>query len=104
VINGLVGLRPRADETLEVNPLVPDGTWDYFCLDQVRYHGRWLTILYDLTGKRYRTGKGLRVFANGRAVAISDKLTRVTALGPETLRSVDRLAVGSAWESSNSQG
>ena len=47
VISGLIGLRPRADETVEVNPLVPEGTWDYFCLDQIRYHGRWLTILFD---------------------------------------------------------
>ena len=39
VISGLIGLRPRADETVEVNPLVPEGAWDYFCLDQIRYHG-----------------------------------------------------------------
>ena len=54
MISGLIGLRPRADETVEVNPLVPGGTWDYFCLDQIRYHGRWLTILFDKTGEHYR--------------------------------------------------
>ncbi len=79
VISGLVGLRPRPDATVEVNPLVPEGTWDYFCLDQVRYHGHWLTILFDRTGERYKKGKGLRVFADGREIAAADKLSRLTA-------------------------
>ena len=79
VISGLIGLRPRADETVEVNPLVPEGTWDWFCLDQVRYHGRWLTIVYDKTGTRYGKGKGLRVLADGKEIAVSDSLRRVTA-------------------------
>jgi len=82
VINGLVGLRPRADDTVEVNPLVPDGAWDYFCLDQVRYHGRWLTILYDKSGERYGKGKGLRVFAGGREIGAADSLKRLTATLP----------------------
>lgn len=78
VISGLIGLRPRPDEVVEVNPLVPADTWDCFCLDQVRYHGRWLTILYDKTGKRYGKGKGLRVFADGREIARSDVLAPVS--------------------------
>ena len=84
VITGLLGLRPRADETVEVNPLVPE-TWDWFCLDQVRYHGRWLTILYDKTGERYKKGKGLRIFADGKEVAASETLSRLAApLPPRT--------------------
>jgi predicted GH43/DUF377 family glycosyl hydrolase len=82
IISGLVGLRPRADETVEVNPLLPDGTWDYFCLDQVRYHGHWLTILYDKNGERYSKGKGLRIFADGMELASAGGLTRVTAQLP----------------------
>lgn len=39
VITGLVGLRPRPDNTIEVNPLVPENKWDWFCLDNVLYHG-----------------------------------------------------------------
>ena len=38
VITGLVGLRPRDDDTLEVNPLAP-ADWDYFALDDVPYRG-----------------------------------------------------------------
>ena len=79
VISGLIGLRPRGDETVEVNPLVPADAWDYFCMDQIRYHGRWLTILYDKTGERYKKGKGLRVFADGKEIAAAEGLSRVTA-------------------------
>lgn len=78
VITGLVGLRPRADDTVEVNPLLPEGTWDGFCLDHVRYHGRVLTILYDRSGDRYGRGKGLRVLVDGKEIAASDRLGRVT--------------------------
>jgi len=77
VISGLVGLRPRPDDTVEVNPLVPPGTWDWFCLDNVLYHGRVLTILWDRTGDKYERGRGLRVFAEGRQIAQSDSLGRV---------------------------
>jgi predicted GH43/DUF377 family glycosyl hydrolase len=77
VITGLAGLRPRADDTVEVNPLVPEGTWDWFCLDNVWYHGRILTIVWDKDGTRYGKGKGLRVLADGREIAMSERLTRV---------------------------
>ncbi|MFA5189439.1 MAG: glycosyl hydrolase family 65 protein [Verrucomicrobiia bacterium] len=77
IITGLVGLRPRADDTVEVNPLAPDD-WDYFCLDNIAYHGRTLTILWDKTGQRYGKGQGLRVLADGREIAAAGKLQRVT--------------------------
>ena len=82
IITGLVGLRPRADDTVEVNPLVPAGKWDWFCLDQLSYHDRALTILWDETGKKYGKGKGLRVFADGVEIANSPSLTRVTGQLP----------------------
>ena len=78
IITGLVGLRPRTDDVVEVHPLVPDGKWDWFCLDKVVYHGRTLTILWDKTGTKYGRGKGLRVFADEREIAHSETLGRVT--------------------------
>lgn len=78
VIGGLVGLVPREDSTVLVDPLVPVDTWDWFCLDNLRYHGRALTILWDRGGQKYRKGKGIHVFADGTEVARSDDLTRVT--------------------------
>lgn len=77
VISGLIGLRPRPDATVEVNPLVPRD-WASFCLDRVPYHGHLLTILWDQTDERYHKGKGMRVFADGREIAASVNLGRVT--------------------------
>ena len=83
VISGLVGLRPQLDDTLVVNPLLPDGTWDHFCLDNVVYHGHVVAILWDKDGTRYGKGRGLRVYADGELVAQSDTLTKVTGRLPD---------------------
>jgi len=82
VISGLVGLRPRADSTVVVNPLLPPGTWDAFCLDNVAYHGHILTILWDKTGKTYGQGTGLRVLCDGLLIAHAPALQRVTGRLP----------------------
>ena len=81
VITGVVGLRPRSDDTVEVQPMAPK-SWDYFALDGVRYHGHKLSILWDRSGNRYRRGRGLTLIADGRSVAHSAQLKRLTALLP----------------------
>jgi hypothetical protein len=55
IINDLVGLKPRADNVLEISPLIPKGKWDWFLLDKVPYHG-----------KHYGKGAGFFVFADGK--------------------------------------
>ena len=82
VIGGLVGLVPREDSIVLVNPLLPAEAWDWFCLDNVLYHGRVLTILWDRSGDKYGKGKGLHVFADGDEIAGSNELTRVTGKLP----------------------
>jgi len=79
LITGVIGLRPRADDTVEVDPLLPDGTWDWFCLDGVNYHGHTLTILWDKDGQRYGRGKGLIVLADGKKIAHASKLMQLKA-------------------------
>lgn len=69
VINGLVGLRPQADERVVVRPLVPADKWDWFCLDGIPYHDRLLTIAWDRDGTRYGKGAGLSILANGKRIA-----------------------------------
>ena len=68
VISGLVGLQLRDGGEMIVDPLIPEGSWDWFCLDGIQYDGSNLTILYDKTGQKYRQGQGLRVFANGKEI------------------------------------
>ena len=83
VITGLVGLRPRADNILEINPLIstdPHSTnsIDYFCLENIPYHGQWVTIMYDHDGRHYKKGAGLSVYVNGRQVLTPSALGRKT--------------------------
>jgi predicted GH43/DUF377 family glycosyl hydrolase len=82
IITGLAGLRPQADDTIEVNPLLPADTWDWFCLDNVLYHGRIVTIVWNKTGEKYGRGKGLRVFADGRQIAQADSVQRLAVKLP----------------------
>ena len=77
MITGLVGLRPRADRTLEVNPLVPDSEWDWFCLDNVRYHNHIITIIWDRHGDKYHHGKGLTLLVDGKKVGNRPDLGRL---------------------------
>jgi mannosylglycerate hydrolase MGH1-like protein/glycosyl hydrolase family 65/F5/8 type C domain-containing protein len=82
VITGVVGLRPRADDSVEVNPLAPR-EWAWFALDDVRYHGRRLAVLWDRDGTRYGRGPGLVLLADGRVIGRSPGLGRLVAyLGP----------------------
>ena len=78
IVTGLCGLVPRADDTVEVKPLLPAGTWDWFCLDGVPYHGRSVTIVWDRDGSHFARGPGLTVSVDGRTVAHGDRLDRVT--------------------------
>jgi hypothetical protein len=78
IISGVVGLVPREGNTVEVWPLLPEGTWNYFCLDGVPYHGHTLTILWDEDGSHYGRGKGLMVLADGKEIARSIQLEKIT--------------------------
>ena len=77
IITGLVGLRPRIDDMVEVNPLIPEGKWDWFCLDNILYHGHNLTIIWDKDGSRYHQGKGLSVLVDGKKAGHLDTLGRL---------------------------
>lgn len=78
LITGICGLQPQADNSITVNPLIPEGKWTYFCLDNVRYHGHDITILYDKDGQRYHQGKGLMVFVDGVKKASADGIRKIT--------------------------
>ncbi len=82
LITGVVGLRPRADDVVEVHPLLPKETWDWFCLDGVKFHGHTLTILWDKAGTRYNRGQGLSVLSEGNVIVRSDTLEPVTGQLP----------------------
>lgn len=77
IISGLIGVIPSEFDQLEINPIIPEGKWDYFCLDHLQYHGKEITVVYDVTGEHYTYGKGFAVYVNGREVFRTDKLGKV---------------------------
>jgi hypothetical protein len=83
VITGLVGIVPRADDVLEIDPLLPADAWDWFCLDGVPYRGHAVTVLWDRTGARYGRGAGLSVWVDGQLVAQRAQLQRLEVSLPK---------------------
>jgi hypothetical protein len=77
VISGLVGLQLAADGTIDVDPLVPEDKWEWFCLDQVGFAGHSLCVRYDRTGSRYGGRPGLSVFVDGGEIGHSARLARL---------------------------
>ncbi len=73
VISGLIGVRPRADNTFELKPLVP-ASWDHFVLENLPYHGHLMTVLYDKDGSYYQRGSGLQIFEDGAVIYTSPTL------------------------------
>jgi sucrose-6-phosphate hydrolase SacC (GH32 family) len=73
VLSGLVGIRPRANGTVVVSPLLP-ATTRHFAVDHVLCHGQILSIFFDRDGSRYGRGPGLNVLANGNQVAHAPRL------------------------------
>ena len=72
IITGLCGIRPSKGDTLSINPLL-DNSIQYFCLDDVLYHGHKLTVVYDEDGSKYKLGKGLTVFIDGNKIPLIKK-------------------------------
>ncbi|HEX6960864.1 MAG TPA: glycosyl hydrolase family 65 protein, partial [Lacipirellula sp.] len=86
VISGLVGIVPRADEVLVIDPLLPEDAWDWFCLDGVPYHGRTVTVAWDRDGSRYQRGTGLAVWIDGQEAARSSDLAQLEVRLPKNSR------------------
>ncbi len=76
IITGLVGLRPSLDNTLIINPMIPDD-WDWFCMDDILYKGHTITILWDRTGKKYHQRRGLSLFLDGKLKVNTASVQRI---------------------------
>lgn len=88
VISGLCGIRPSESDTLDINPQA-DQTITYFCLDSVLYHGRQLTVVYDKDGNKYKLGKGLTVFVDGKKAVLTKQQDKYRVfVGPPVVKPV----------------
>lgn len=77
IISDLIGLKPRQDDILEINPLIPDNKWNWFGLDNILYHNHYLTILWDKNGDKFNKGKGFLIFEDGKLIIHSNKLKHI---------------------------
>ena len=77
IISGLMGVRPQEDGSIIINPLVPDGCWDYFCLDNVYCQGKTITIIFDKKGKKYGRGKGFIVYVDDKCLSHTTRVQKV---------------------------
>ena len=91
VLSGVVGLRAH-DTHLEVSPLT---LLPWFCATGVRLRGVDFSVVWDAYGTRYRHGKGLHVWRDGRSVGTLPPL----ADGPDGRPLSPRARV--AWDGSS---
>jgi len=69
IISGLVGIQPQLDGSIVIEPLLPDGVWDWFSLSRIYVAGKEISILYDKSGDHYGRGKGFFVYVDGKKAA-----------------------------------
>ncbi len=81
ILTGLVGIRPRADDVLEVNPLLPDAgdpqALRWFRMQDVPYHGHSVAVTWDVDGRRYGGRPGLTIEIDRKRVAHRATLGRM---------------------------
>jgi hypothetical protein len=78
VVEGVVGLTPRRDERIELEPMARE--WSHFALDGLRYHGHDLTIIWDEPDGqvRYRNlPEGFSLYIDGVAAFTLPELGHV---------------------------
>lgn len=100
IITGLIGVKPRADDTFEIAPLAP-AAWAWFALDDLTYHGHRVSVVWDKTGNRYGQGAGLHVLVDGKKVASTNQLGRLTVKLPPAPATPEKKATAVNYVVSN---
>lgn len=80
IISGLMGVCPQENGDVVIDPLIPEGYWDYFCLANVYCNGNFISVIYDKTGKKYGLGNGFMIYVNDKRVAHSSDVEKVVIL------------------------
>ncbi|MFC7533833.1 Ig-like domain-containing protein [Actinoplanes sp. GCM10030250] len=79
VIEDAMGLRPRDDAKVELNPI--DIGWDHFTANNIRYRDRDLSVVWDAPGgeRHYGTDvpEGYSVYLDGQLAFTADKLAEL---------------------------
>ncbi|GAA0481724.1 hypothetical protein Ade02nite_57250 [Paractinoplanes deccanensis] len=78
VIEDAMGLRPRSDAKIELDPI--DIGWDHFTANNIRYRDRDLTVVWDAPGGERHYGdtpEGYSVYLDGQLAFTADKLGKL---------------------------
>ncbi len=76
ILSDLLGIKPKIDNTIEINPLIPDD-WEWFAVDNLYFQGKKFSLIWDKTGKKYNRGNGLSLFRDNILVAKSSKIEKI---------------------------
>ena len=80
IISGLVGIQPQLDGSIVIEPLLPEGEWDWFSLSKVYVAGKEISVIYDKDGSHYGKGKGYFVFVDGKKAFQADSYAVKTVI------------------------
>jgi hypothetical protein len=75
-VEDMAGLQPRSDDKIELWPI--KFGYDHFMVDNLRYHGQDVTVVWDPDGTKYGLGAGYSLFLNGEKKVSTDKLGKLT--------------------------
>jgi hypothetical protein len=75
-VEDMGGIQPRSDDKIELWPV--DLGYDHFMVNNLRYHGQDVTIVWDKDGGAYHLGAGYTLFLNGKKELSTDKLGHLT--------------------------
>lgn len=73
-VEDMGGIQPRSDDLIELSPI--DLGYEYFMVNDLRYHGHDVSIVWDPDGTHYGLGEGYSLFVDGERVAAADGLGR----------------------------
>ncbi|HEU4542536.1 MAG TPA: LamG domain-containing protein, partial [Jiangellaceae bacterium] len=78
IIDDIAGVRPRLDDVLELWPI--DVDWDYFAINNLRYHGQDMTVVWNKPGAAHyeNVPEGYSLYLDGRRVFTVDRLAHLT--------------------------
>lgn len=75
-IEDMGGIQPRSDDKIELWPI--DMGNAHFMVNNLRYHGKDITIVWDPDGSKYNLGAGYSLFIDGDKKVSTDTLGKFT--------------------------
>ena len=76
VLSDLIGIKPNINNSIEINPLIPDD-WEWFAVKNIHFQGKEIDLIWDRTGDKYHLGKGLMLFVDQNLAIQKEKIQKI---------------------------